>query len=299
MSMKEKNTEFTNRFAELAKTADEAMEKYISEQAGVPDVLRESMLYSIRAGGKRLRPVMVMLACEACGGVAQDAIAPASAIEMIHTYSLIHDDLPAMDDDDFRRGRPTNHKVYGEGPAILAGDALLTFAFAVITRYTENGELARKLVIELADGSGAAGMVGGQSADLSGEDQDNNIETLQYIHTNKTARLFQTSMKMGALCAGASEETIEAMSNFGLTLGLAFQVVDDLLDVTSTAEKMGKQTQKDADAGKMTYPALLGIEKSQALADELYTKALNYLEIPGLESDNLRNLAVLLVERDN
>ena len=299
MSNKEKNKEFMKRFSELAGIADTAMEQHISQQQGIPAILQESMLYSIKAGGKRLRPVMVMLACEACGGKAQDAIAPASAIEMIHTYSLIHDDLPAMDDDDIRRGRPTNHKVFGEGPAILAGDALLTFAFTVLAKYTDNGDLTKKLVGELAEAAGAAGMVGGQSADLSGEDQENNLETLQYIHTNKTARLFQASMKMGALCAGANDETVESLSNFGLTLGLAFQVVDDLLDVTSTSEKMGKQTQKDADAGKMTYPSILGIEKSRELAAEIYAKALGYLEIPGIESSNLKNLAILLVERDN
>lgn len=287
------------KFKFLAQMADSAMEKHISEQGGIPDILRESMLYSLRAGGKRLRPVMVMLACEACGGTAEQAIAPASAIEMIHTYSLIHDDLPAMDNDDFRRGKPTNHKVYGEGPAILAGDALLTFAFTVLSRYVKDGELVGKLVLELSEASGAAGMVGGQSADLSGEQQENDLETLQYIHTNKTARLFQASMKMGALCAGASEEAVQSLTNFGLTLGLAFQVVDDLLDVTSTAEKMGKQVHKDADAGKMTYPAILGVEKSQEKAQELYDKALGYLEIEGIDNSGLKNLAVMLVVRES
>lgn len=299
MNTKPDMKDFMTRFSELAQIADQAMELHISEQLGVPDILRQSMLYSIRAGGKRLRPVMVMLACEACGGDISDAIAPASAIEMIHTYSLIHDDLPSMDNDDFRRGKPTNHKVFGEGHAILAGDALLTFAFTVLARYVNDGKLVKELVKELADASGAAGMVGGQVADISGQEQENDLETLVYIHTNKTARLFQAAMKMGALCAGAGPEIIDRMSEFGLTLGLAFQVVDDLLDVTSTAEKMGKQTQKDAEAGKMTYPAILGIEKSREKAHGLYSQALDYLAIPGINSSELEKLALLLIERDN
>ncbi len=293
------NTEFSALFQQFASMADQAMDRHINEQDGIPETLKNAMLYSIHAGGKRLRPVMVMLACQACNGKIDQALPAASAIEMIHTYSLIHDDLPAMDNDDFRRGKPTNHKVYGEAQAILAGDGLLTFAFTVLTRYINDGILASKLVAALAYGAGAAGMVGGQSADILGEQEPDDLKKLEYIHTNKTARLFEAAMKMGALCANASQEVVDTLANFGLTLGLAFQVVDDLLDVTSTAEKMGKQVGKDAQAGKMTYPALIGIEQSKAKARQLYEQALNYLDHPGINSQQLRQLAIMLIDRDN
>ncbi len=288
-----------NRFRELAGLVDDEAEVYIGEQLGIPDILRESMLYSLRAGGKRLRPVMVLLACEACGGDISKALPAAVAIEMIHTYSLIHDDLPAMDDDDVRRGQPTNHKVYGEGQAILAGDGLLTFAFTSLARYVKDGDLCRRLVLELSEGAGAAGMVGGQSADLSGEEKELNVNELEFIHVHKTAKLFEAAMKMGAMCAGAEESTIKNLGEFGLTLGLAFQVVDDMLDVTSTSEKMGKQTQKDAGAGKMTYPALLGLEQSQEKAQNLKSAAMGYLESANVRTPDLGSLARMLVERES
>ena len=299
MTKIEFNPGFDKRFRELAGLVDDEAEKCIGEQLGIPDVLKESMLYSLRAGGKRLRPVMMLLACEACGGELSKALPAAVAIEMIHTYSLIHDDLPAMDDDDVRRGQPTNHKVFGEGHAILAGDGLLTFAFTVISRYVKDGDLCRSLVLELSEGAGVAGMVGGQSADLSGEEKELNVNELEFIHVHKTAKLFEAAMKMGAMCAGAEVSTINKLGEFGLTLGLAFQVVDDLLDVTSTSEKMGKQTQKDAGAGKMTYPALLGIEKSQKKAQDLKEAAMAYLEASNVRTIELASLAKMLVERDN
>ena len=299
MTKIEYNPNFENRFRELAALVDDEAETYIGEQLGIPEILKESMLYSLRAGGKRLRPVMVLLACEACGGEISKALPAAVAIEMIHTYSLIHDDLPAMDDDDVRRGQPTNHKVFGEGHAILAGDGLLTFAFTSLARYIKDGDLCRKLVLELSEGAGAAGMVGGQSADLSGEEKDLNINELEYIHVHKTAKLFEAAMKMGAMCAGAGKSTVKNLGEFGLTLGLAFQVVDDMLDVTSTSEKMGKQTQKDADAGKMTYPALLGIERSQVKAQELREAAMGYLELADISACELVSLAKMLVERES
>ena len=299
MTKIELNPGFNNRFRELAGLVDDQAETYIGEQLGIPDILKESMLYSLRAGGKRLRPVMIILACEACGGEISKALPAAVAIEMIHTYSLIHDDLPAMDDDDVRRGQPTNHKVFGEGQAILAGDGLLTFAFTVLARYIQDGELCRKLVLELSEGAGIAGMVGGQSADLCGEEKELNVNELEFIHVHKTAKLFESAMKMGAMCAGANDSTVNRLGEFGLTLGLAFQVVDDLLDVTSTSEKMGKQTQKDADAGKMTYPSLLGIEKSRSKSQELKEAAMGYLESANVRHNDLASLAKMLVEREN
>jgi geranylgeranyl diphosphate synthase type II len=244
-----------------------------------PAPLREAMAYSLLAGGKRLRPVLTLLACDALGGKIESALPAACALEMVHTYSLIHDDLPAMDDDDLRRGRPTCHKQFGEALAILAGDALLTLAFEVIAKETKPPEVAALCCADLASAAGAVGMVGGQVADLEGEKlcADPNflptVEHLESIHRRKTGRLLTCGLVMGARIAGADHSTQIALETYGKCVGLAFQIADDLLDVTGSQVKMGKGVRKDQDHGKLTYPALLGIDESHKRAEELIRTA--------------------------
>jgi geranylgeranyl diphosphate synthase type II len=258
------------------------------------------MRYSLLAGGKRVRPVLAIASCEAVGGKLEAAMGLACAVEMIHTYSLIHDDLPCMDDDDFRRGRPTNHKVYGEAIATLAGDALLTDAFMVLAHMTP-GSVAREVVLdtiaELAQAAGSAGMVGGQAIDLLGEGKSKTIEELEELHGKKTGALFLASVRGGARLGGAMPAQIESLDAYARALGLAFQVVDDLLDVQSSPEEMGKRTQKDSERGKATYPSILGIERSQDMARELERRAHRALDNFGASAEPLRHLATFVVER--
>jgi geranylgeranyl diphosphate synthase type II len=240
----------------------------------VPPPLRESMMYSLLAGGKRLRPAFALAAAEAVGGEPEEALPAACAVELIHTYSLVHDDLPAMDDDDFRRGRPTNHKVFGEAMAILAGDALLTHAFHVLGAMTERyprvpAASALRIVKELAAYAGAPGMVGGQAADMLGEQGETTLAQLEYIHLHKTSDLVVASLRAGGIVAGASEDQLEALTVFGRSIGLAFQIQDDILDLVGDAAKLGKSTQSDVAQGKVTYPYLLGLDASRAKVAEL------------------------------
>ena len=277
----------------------QAMEGYLCHEASVPETLYKSMTYSVRAGGKMLRPVMVILACEACGGEEINALPAAAAMEMVHTYSLIHDDLPAMDDDDMRRGQLSNHKAFGEGVAILAGDALLTYAFHTLARHVQQDGLVRKLVLELSAASGAAGMIGGQACDLLNQNSVGGLETVNYIHTHKTALMFRAATRMGAICANASDKQQDVLGDYGLKIGLAFQIVDDLLDITSTTEEMGKRTQKDRSAGKLTYPAVVGMEQAQQKADELIEQATAALEDFPESAEPLRYLAGIISRRKN
>lgn len=286
------------RLAEILKT-----DRVVSRDC--PDQLREAMAYSLLAGGKRLRPVLVLLACEACGGDVKSALPAACALEMVHTYSLIHDDLPAMDDDDLRRGRPTNHKQFGEALAILAGDALLTLAFEVIAKETKPPEVAALCCADLASAAGAVGMVGGQVADLEGEklcgDADflPTIEHLESIHHRKTGRLLTCGLVMGARIAGADHSTQARLETYGKCVGLAFQIADDLLDVTGTEVKMGKGVQKDADHGKLTYPSLLGVADSKSRAEELIRTACEAISTLGPNGRRLEALAHFVLERDH
>jgi len=293
----EMQSQFEQRLTDVAATVEEAMDGYLSRDVGVPGVLREAMAYSLHAGGKRLRPVMVILACEACGGQEVRALPAAAALEMVHTYSLIHDDLPAMDDDDLRRGQPTSHKVFGEGTAILAGDALLTYAFGTLAGHVQQDGLARQLTVELAEAAGAAGMIGGQIADLNVEHKPPTLERVNYIHTRKTAMMFRAAARMGALCAEAAGGVLDVLGDYGLKVGLAFQIIDDLLDVTSTAEALGKATQKDADAGKLTYPGVVGLEQSRAHAAGLIAQAVGSLADLGAAAEPLRLLAGMMNDR--
>ncbi len=285
---------------ERAQMIENALAQCVDQTGGAAARLYDAMRYSLLAGGKRLRPVLALAACEAVGGALQDALGFACAVEMIHTYSLIHDDLPCMDDDDLRRGRPTNHKVYGEAIATLAGDALLTDAFRVLARSARNS-LAPSIVIEtiaeLAIAAGSTGMVGGQVIDLLGEGKSKTIEELEELHGMKTGALFLASVRGGARMGGASTKQIESLEAYARALGLAFQVVDDLLDVQGSAEQMGKRTQKDQERGKATYPALLGIEPSLDLARQLERRAHRALEAFDCSAEPLRRIATFVVER--
>jgi geranylgeranyl diphosphate synthase type II len=271
----------------------------LARHTAAPPRLAESIGYSLTAGGKRLRPALVLECCHACSGheANASALAAAAAMEFVHTFSLVHDDLPAMDDDDLRRGRPTNHKVFGEAMAILAGDAMVTEAFAILATDAEP-RFVPALVRELAHASGPEGMIGGQVLDIDGEDQSLTLEQLQQVHRMKTGALLTASCRMGAIAAGAPESHLSAVTDYGRHLGLAFQIVDDILDVTSTPEQMGKATNKDAAKGKNTYPVLMGLEASQREAKLHLDAALDALAPLGSAADGLRHLARFVVERE-
>ncbi|MCA9184894.1 MAG: polyprenyl synthetase family protein [Pirellulaceae bacterium] len=263
-----------------------------------PDRLREAIQYALLAPGKRLRPQLVVMACEACGGDGECAIPAACAVEMIHTYSLIHDDLPAMDDDDLRRGRPSCHIAFDEATAILAGDALQALAFEVLARGLDDPGCSRQCVVELAHAAGASQLVGGQADDLAVDVGPRDLSQLEGIHRRKTGALLVTSLRMGGICGGASREQMGALQTYGECLGLAFQITDDLLDLQGSTTKLGKHTGKDAAQGKLTYPALLGVEASRVRAAELIGQAQGAIEMLGCAADPLRALAQFIVDRD-
>lgn len=277
-----------------------ALEKYVLQGPDCPPRLQEAMSYSLLAGGKRLRPVLVLLACEACGSDPELALPAACALEMVHTYSLIHDDLPAMDNDDLRRGRPTNHKVFGEALAILAGDALLTLAFELVASNVQPPDVAAACCADLANAAGAVGMVAGQVADLAAEESGSaSLEQLEGIHRRKTGRLLCSALTMGARIARADQDTLSRLREYGLHIGLAFQITDDLLDVRGNAEKIGKGVNKDAVLGKLTYPSLLGEQASEERAKSLIMKACEVLQPLGSRGQKLQELAEFILHRDH
>lgn len=276
---------------------DAALEAYTEFDADCPATLREAIQHSLLAPCKRLRPLLVLMAAEACGSDHQAAMPAACAVEMVHTYSLIHDDLPAMDDDDLRRGRPTCHAKYGEAMGILAGDALLTKAFEILARDIQDAAIASACCAELAKAAGASGMVGGQVDDLAAEFQDAGLEQLERIHRRKTGAMFLVSLRLGALVAGANHEQLEALAAYGSRLGMAFQIADDLLDVNGDESAMGKRIRKDSGRGKLTYPALLGIDESRRRARQLVDEACASLSIFGATASQLDALARYVVER--
>ena len=286
--------------AERARAVDAALARYLPSESDPPATLHKAMRYSVFAGGKRLRPVFVIAGAEAMGGRMDEVMQTACAVEMIHTYSLIHDDLPAMDNDDFRRGVPTNHKVFGEAIAILAGDALLTLAFRLLADNFAAGSDAhalRNVLIEIADAAGSAGMVGGQVADIESEGKRVGAETVDYIHTHKTAALIRASIRAGAMLAGATPSQLVALGLAGGNLGLAFQIMDDILDVTATSEELGKTAGKDQAQQKATYPAVHGIETSRRRAQALIANAHAALEPFGPRALPLRALGTFIIER--
>ncbi len=285
---------------ERAALVERALSGIVPDPSGPDALLLEAMRYSLLGGGKRLRPILALAACEAVGGAPERAIGFACAVEMIHNYSLIHDDLPCMDDDDLRHGRPSNHKVYGEAIATLAGDGLLTDAFKVLARSASDGvpsSVVLQTVADLAHAAGSAGMVGGQVIDLQSEGRTLTLDELKHLHAKKTGALFHVSIVGGARLGGASDTQLASLNEFARALGLAFQVVDDLLDVEATTEQMGKRTRKDEAAGKATFPSLLGVEKSRQFARELEHQALEALSAFGPSADPLRAIATFVVER--
>lgn len=283
---------------------DAALERFLPRETELPHSVHKAMRYSVFAGGKRVRPILLLAACQAVGGDSGRAIPAACAMEMIHTYSLIHDDLPAMDDDDFRRGNPTNHKVFGEAIAILAGDALLTEAFKLASdpRFAEGCEPSCQLAVihEIATCAGSYGMVGGQVIDMESEGgQDIDLATVQYIHTHKTGALIKASVVAGALLGGASEQQLAAITRYGEAAGLAFQIADDILDIEGTTEEIGKDAGSDQARGKATYPAVIGLVAAKEEAQAMMDEALRALEIFATEADPLREIARYVVQRRN
>src|ERR1700686_533625 len=281
------------------KEVDRALDRFLPKESTPPATIHKAMRYSLFAGGKRLRPILCLAAAEACGGEISPALPLACAVECIHTYSLIHDDLPSMDNDDLRRGRPTCHKVFGEGIAILVGDALLTIAFEIAATV----KLSRcyglpEVLGEIASAAGSRKLIAGQVADLEAEGRRLNRAQLRYIHENKTAALLTSSVRLGAMTANANAKQLAAITDFGRALGLAFQVIDDILDVTQTSEKLGKSAGKDVAAKKATYPAVIGLDKSRAEAKRLTKQAHNALSIFGTKAEAPHALANYLLERE-
>jgi geranylgeranyl diphosphate synthase type II len=286
--------------AERRRAVDAALEQILPPDETPPPIVHRAMRYSVMAGGKRLRPILVIAGAEAAGAGADLVMPTACALELIHTYSLIHDDLPAMDDDDYRRGRPTSHKVFGEALAILAGDALLTLAFQLMARNVERGGDPRvvcDVLAEIAEAAGTGGMVGGQVVDIESEGVAVSPATLDYIHTHKTAALIRASLRAGAMLAGAKPDVLAAITAAGERLGLAFQIVDDILDVEGSLEQLGKTAGSDERKQKATYPAVHGLEASRARARGLIAEAKDALASLGAAAVPLAALADFIFER--
>lgn len=278
---------------------NQALNRFLPKESAKPATLHRAMRYSLFAGGKRLRPALCLAAAQACGGNWADAMPLACAVECIHTYSLIHDDLPAMDDDDFRRGKPTNHKVFGEGIAILAGDALLTQAFEIAAqshgwpRYSH-----RDIVREISVAAGSRQLVAGQVADLEGEGRKTTAKELKYIHERKTSALLSCSVRLGGMSANCTPRQLAALTDFGYHVGLAFQVIDDILDVTQTSQQLGKTAGKDTAVRKATYPAIMGLEKARRIAGDLTQRAFAALEPFRGRAQALEAIAQYVLRRD-
>ena len=281
---------------------DQALEAFLPPEDTPPPSVHRAMRYSVMAGGKRLRPILVIAGTEAVGGAPDSVMPTACALELIHTYSLIHDDLPAMDDDDYRRGRPTSHKVFGEAIAILAGDALLTLAFRLIADnapLVKDPTVLRDVVAEVAGAAGTFGMVGGQVVDIESEGKTISAQTLEYIHRHKTAALIRASLRVGALLGGGDARAVETISEAGSDLGLAFQIIDDILDVEGSLAELGKTAGSDERKGKATYPAVHGLEASRRQAKLLIERTKQRLAVFGEASGPLCALADYVFERKN
>lgn len=286
--------------AERRQAVDRALERFLPPADAVPQSVHAAMRYSVFAGGKRLRPILVIAGAEVVGGNAEPVMQTACALELIHTYSLIHDDLPAMDDDDYRRGRLTNHKVFGEAIAILAGDALLTLAVRLLAQNFADGRdprLLAELLVEICNAAGTFGMIGGQAVDIESEGKSVDAETLEYIHTHKTAALIRAALRSGALLAGATAGELEVISQAGGRLGLAFQIVDDILDVEGSLEELGKTAGSDRRKKKVTYPEHFGLEASRLKAKSLIEEAKTGLRTLGSRAEPLIALAGFIFDR--
>ncbi len=280
---------------------DSALDSWFPKAEGPVSDLIAAMRYSLFAGGKRLRPILCIAGCEAVGGRQEDVLSVAASLEMIHTYSLIHDDLPVMDNDDFRRGKPTSHKVFGDALALLAGDGLLTEAFRMMTceeisRWVPPAVLVQAVQI-IASGAGYEGMVGGQVVDIQSEGKKPDLETVKYMHARKTGALITASVTSGAVLAGADANAVNRIRSYGQKAGLAFQIADDILDIEGDSEILGKQTGADENKGKMTYPAVLGLNESKKIQSDLIRSAIGDLSVFGDNAEPLRQIARYIIER--
>ncbi len=292
------DTSFNSKLRKKAQSVNYILQQLLAAENRIDADLKEALRYTLGTPGKRVRSVLVLWCCELVGGqVNRNAEIAAAAIEMVHTYSLVHDDLPAMDDDDLRRGLPTCHKVFDEATAILTGDALLTLAFEILAKQIDKPEIAVRLIAQLAEDAGPSGMMAGQIADLKAENAACSKKVLEYIHTNKTAKMFRCAAAMGAVCGGATKEHLDRLSEYGLKIGLGFQIADDILDVSASSEQLGKTAGKDARAAKCTYPAVVGVERAKELERKLADEAVAVLEPFGEKADTLRQLALALLER--
>jgi len=286
------------RLSDFAERFEGVLAALATPEPDVPAELAEAMRYAVLGGGKRVRAYIVSRICELCAGSFEAAVPAAAALECVHAFSLVHDDLPAMDNDDLRRGRPTCHKAFGEAVAILAGDGLLALAFEILTSRIPKPAVAAAAALELARGTGWAGMIGGQTTDVLSEGKPASVALVQRIHRYKTARLLETAGRLGAICAEADQQQTAAAAAYGDWLGRAYQIADDLLDVTGDAAVLGKAVAKDAQAGKQTYPAAVGVQASRRSAREAARCAVEALDVFGPAADDLRQLVAFVVERE-
>jgi len=293
------NFDLKRFLASRTELVNRALDRFLPSETTKPATIHKAMRYSLFAGGKRIRPALCLAAAEACGGRDADALPLACAVECIHTYSLVHDDLPAMDDDDYRRGKLTNHKVFGEGMAVLAGDALLTVAFEIAAKCKGWSRYSHQTIVaEIASAAGSLQLIAGQVADLEAEGRKISAKELQYIHERKTSALLCCAVRLGGMSANCTPAQLKALSAFGHDVGLAFQVIDDILDVTQTSHQLGKTAGKDTKAQKATYPAIVGLEKSREIAEQLTARAFAALKIFKGRAAALSNLAEYLLLRD-
>jgi len=293
--------EFNNSLKIKSDYIEDLLKKYMPKEDGYQSTIMEAMNYSLKAGGKRLRPILTLEACKVVGGNEEDAIPFAMAIEMIHTYSLIHDDLPALDNDDLRRGKPTNHKVYGEAMAILAGDGLLNYAYEVMLSNSlnkENPENYIKAINEISKSAGIYGMIGGQVVDVESENTAIPKEKLDYIHLNKTGAIIIGCMRAGAIIGNASYDELEKITKYAKNIGLSFQIVDDILDIIGDQAKLGKNIGSDIENNKSTYPSLIGIEQSREIAIKLIDEAKENIKKLNGDSSFLEGLANYIIDRE-
>ncbi|MBQ2679303.1 MAG: polyprenyl synthetase family protein [Firmicutes bacterium] len=290
--------EFLEKLKEYIDITDKGLDRYLPKEDVYPEILHKAMRYSVFAGGKRIRPVMLLASCEAFGGNVDRAVPFACAMEMIHTYSLIHDDLPAMDNDDYRRGRLTNHKVYGEAMAILAGDGLLSWAFELMAKESVKNPLGVRAMAEIAEGAGINGMVRGQVSDVINENKEIDEDTLKFVHNNKTGAMIKASFAAGAVLGGAGEEDVNKLIAVGENIGLGFQIQDDILDVTGTFETLGKPINSDEKNHKTTFVSVYGLERSGQMAENAFKKAENILKEISGNSDFLIGLTKYISKRE-
>jgi geranylgeranyl diphosphate synthase type II len=293
-------SDFYTELSRKREIVNKRLKQLIEEQVEIEPDLQKAIRYTLESPGKRVRGALVLFCCELVRGeINIDAEIAASSLEMVHTYSLIHDDLPAMDNDELRRGKATCHVAFDEATAILAGDALLTLAFEILSEFIREASLALRLIQELSKAAGPAGMIAGQIADSKAEETKPTRELVEYIHMNKTAKMFHCAAAFGALCGGADAKQYDILCEYGTKIGLGFQIADDILDVSATSDQLGKTAGKDIKSAKATYPAVFGLEQSREFAKKTAAEAIEILIPFGSDADNLRRLAMALLERKN